>query len=301
LIEAEDFCDKSSATMTSVVQQEPVTAMATAVATGQGHWPTLQCDTQSFEQVATLWQSRTGLSLEQANIRDIYIAAAIVAGDKKAYSAFDSAYLQRTRPSLVKMSLSNSAIDDVFQLVREKLLVGDMGQLPKLATLVGQGNLEALVRVIVVRTGLNFRRDQKIDVQHSEDDTVLDRIVNERPGSSPHTKLAHMQARMLVRKLVGDALRDLEPRDRTILRLHFFHRMSIDELGNLYEVHRATAARWIAKICDQVQQRIRMALEQDPNQRADDMEHFLDLLRSNMSSGFAGISSALADPVGQAH
>ena len=42
------------------------------------------------------------------------------------------------------------------------------------------------------------------------------------------------------------ALSRLGDRERTLLRLHVGERMSIDHLGAMYRVNRATAARWIA-------------------------------------------------------
>lgn len=42
------------------------------------------------------------------------------------------------------------------------------------------------------------------------------------------------------------ALTRLSVRDRTLLRLHLAERLSIDALGAMYSVSRATAARWLA-------------------------------------------------------
>jgi RNA polymerase sigma-70 factor (ECF subfamily) len=64
-------------------------------------------------------------------------------------------------------------------------------------------------------------------------------------GDDP--ELSYMKA------LYGDAFRaafrlaagSLDPRDRNLLRQHFVEGMTIDELGTVYGVHRATTARWI--------------------------------------------------------
>ena len=42
------------------------------------------------------------------------------------------------------------------------------------------------------------------------------------------------------------AMAALEPRARALLRLHYIEGMSLDALGPVYGVHRATTARWLA-------------------------------------------------------
>jgi RNA polymerase sigma-70 factor (ECF subfamily) len=46
----------------------------------------------------------------------------------------------------------------------------------------------------------------------------------------------------------GEAAAQLTDRERTLLRYRFVDDLSIDEIGALYRVHRATVARWIAAI-----------------------------------------------------
>jgi RNA polymerase sigma-70 factor (ECF subfamily) len=40
--------------------------------------------------------------------------------------------------------------------------------------------------------------------------------------------------------------------DRNVLRYHFAHGLTIDQIGALYHVHRATAARRVAKARDEL-------------------------------------------------
>jgi RNA polymerase sigma-70 factor, ECF subfamily len=49
-----------------------------------------------------------------------------------------------------------------------------------------------------------------------------------------------------VEEAIVHALDALSDRDRTLLRLHLCERSSIDVLGAMYGVNRATAARWLA-------------------------------------------------------
>jgi RNA polymerase sigma-70 factor (ECF subfamily) len=49
-----------------------------------------------------------------------------------------------------------------------------------------------------------------------------------------------------VHDAVVAAIGALSPRDKALLRLHLGQRLSIDALGTMYGVNRATAARWLA-------------------------------------------------------
>jgi RNA polymerase sigma-70 factor (ECF subfamily) len=48
------------------------------------------------------------------------------------------------------------------------------------------------------------------------------------------------------------ALARLAPRDRILLRYAFADGQSVDQIGTIFQVHRATAARWVAKARDQL-------------------------------------------------
>ena len=64
-----------------------------------------------------------------------------------------------------------------------------------------------------------------------------------------------MRFREEFRAAFGEALRSLSDRDRVILRHHLIDRLSIDRIGQLYDVHRSTAARWLSSIRDQIHAR----------------------------------------------
>ena len=63
--------------------------------------------------------------------------------------------------------------------------------------------------------------------------------------------------RRVYREAFTAALATLTPRDRNLLRQQFIYGASIDELGALYGVHRATVARWIAQVRDTLLRRTR--------------------------------------------
>jgi RNA polymerase sigma-70 factor (ECF subfamily) len=66
------------------------------------------------------------------------------------------------------------------------------------------------------------------------------------------------------RRAFGEVLAELDQRDRAVLAQYHVDRLTVDELGALYGVHRATASRWIlsaedvlrgrmlARLCDRL-------------------------------------------------
>ena len=53
-------------------------------------------------------------------------------------------------------------------------------------------------------------------------------------------------SREAFQKAFAQAMSQLSPRDKSLLRLHYLDSVTIDQLGGLYRTHRATAARWLA-------------------------------------------------------
>ena len=139
-------------------------------------------------------------------------------------------------------------VDEVRQIVREKLLVAPTGSPPRLVELAGQGDLAGLVRVVALRTALNLRRDEHGDRLVS-DDGMLDALVSDRHEPVP---LGVDRAR--VKDAFEAALRRLDARDRNVLRMHLLHGSSVDDIGRAHRVHRATAARWLGHIRDRLYQ-----------------------------------------------
>jgi RNA polymerase sigma-70 factor (ECF subfamily) len=60
-----------------------------------------------------------------------------------------------------------------------------------------------------------------------------------------------------------NGLRTLSARDKAILRFHFIDGMTIDALGAVYRVHRATAARWLVDIRKRLFESVRQQLAID--------------------------------------
>ncbi|HEY4056609.1 MAG TPA: hypothetical protein VGM39_08365 [Kofleriaceae bacterium] len=215
------------------------------------------------------------------NAGDVFLVAAMTSGRAEALAAFERAMLEPCRAQLARLGLTTAGVDDVLAELRGKLVVAEDGELP-LARQTGEGNLVALVRVMAVRAGINKQKREKRYT--SEDSGAIETLVG---AHSPAGALLTEEAKALLRRVITAAVATLEERDQTLLRLHLYHRMSIDDLGRTYGVHRATAARWLAKIHDAIDAETRKALALELRTESDHLRSVIDAARTGLTSAFA--------------
>jgi len=77
-------------------------------------------------------------------------------------------------------------------------------------------------------------------------------------------------------------LGELERRERTVLRLHLLDGLTIDEIAPMYEVHRATIARWIGAAKQTVLDRTRRRLMHDLRLDAAEVDSLIRLVQSRI-------------------
>jgi RNA polymerase sigma-70 factor (ECF subfamily) len=178
--------------------------------------------------------------LEELRADDAHLALACLGGHPAAHRRLDERLRSVAGQALAGMRLGPSRTDELVQSVRTKLLVGD-GAEAKLATYGGRGPLDAWLRVSLARSALSMLRSPdprsgdagELDDLHGDDDP----------------RLAALRARCgpLLKRAVEQAARELPAPDRALLRLHFLDGLTIDDLAAVYHVHRATAARRLAR------------------------------------------------------
>jgi RNA polymerase sigma-70 factor (ECF subfamily) len=253
---------------------------------GAATWPGLVASHTDFEAIGEACRVRMAKGGElpawdAVNAADVFLVAAVMGGKPEAHAAFDRAILEPCRAPLARLGIPPAGVDDALAELRGKLLVADGAELP-IARQTGEGNLVALVRVMAVRAGINRQKREKRYT--SEDTDAVEALLG---AHSPAGKLLTDEAKALLRRVIAAAVATLEERDQTLLRLHLYHRMSIDDLGRTYGVHRATAARWLAKIHDAIDTQTRKALAEELRTESDHLRSVMDAARTGLTSAFA--------------
>jgi len=135
------------------------------------------------------------------------------------------------------------SVADLRQILREKLFVAPPGERPRLAEYAGQGQLASWLRITAVRifVDLGRRKDRAREAPAADAELAMP-----DPGD-----LSLEVIKAEYRAAVGQAMRDaaaaLPAADRHLLHQHFVAGLSIDQLGVALGIHRATAARRVAR------------------------------------------------------
>jgi RNA polymerase sigma-70 factor (ECF subfamily) len=212
---------------------------------------------------------------------DLYLASGCAAGDPAALEAFDGQILSQAVPVLQRMRLPAAQIDDVIQAVRAKLLVADeRGEPPLIASYAGRGALVGWVRTAARRTALSMGRnmDEKIGGGGDEGRAA------ERLPLPADMELDYIKGRYQAefKQAVEDAIATLGADHLKVLRLHFTEGLSIDRIGALLGVHRATAARWIRAAADAVRDETRRLLHERLRLTPGELDSLAGLVQSQL-------------------
>ncbi|HTE51886.1 MAG TPA: hypothetical protein VK698_13620 [Kofleriaceae bacterium] len=210
---------------------------------------------------------------------DLYLVAACAAGDPVAVARIDAQLPGVVRPALARLGLPASDDDEIVQRVRVALMVADGDGGRGIAGYSGRGDLRAYLRAVAVRLALR-RLEREEGPSASEEDEVLAMLP--AADDSPEQRLLKHRCRGEIRTAFGVGLAALSARERTILRQHYVDALTIDQLGRLHGVHRATCARWIeaarAGLLRQVRRHLRDALGFDDRE----LESVIGLVRSQL-------------------
>ena len=205
-------------------------------------WPALTLDEPTFV-AQTFARLAADATVDQAlavHAADLWIAAACAEGDALALAAFDERYIAPLGAVLGPTGLDGDQIDEVKQELRRKLLVSDGGA-PRIADYSGRADLRTWLRTAAVRTSIDLIRRRR-DVPVEEEELAA------LPAIADDPELAHMKERYRgeLGTAIAEAIALLVPRDRLLLKYHYIDGLSIDRIGAIYDIHRATAARWVA-------------------------------------------------------
>ena len=183
-----------------------------------------------------------GAALDSIDGADLWLALAAARGDATALAEVERRLRREVPAALSRLRATKDEIDEIGQVVREKLLVGEK---PKILDYAGRGALTAWMRAVIVRTAISARRDgsDALERDTEGDDDLAARAA----GSDPELDAMKACYANDYAEVLRESLATLSVRDRTVLKMTFADGMSIDAIGEAYGVHRATAARWIAR------------------------------------------------------
>jgi RNA polymerase sigma-70 factor, ECF subfamily len=218
---------------------------------------------------------------------DLYLACACAALDPAALAAFDDHLLSHVEAFLAGMRPDRAFVDDVRQVLRERLFVGAT---PKIAEYAGRGSLLGWLRVVTVRAALNMKRKRT---------EILDDGAGPDPDSGwdADPELAYLKHhyRAAFRTAIEGSFAMLTSEQRNLLRLHFLEGMTLHQLATLFQVHRATVARWIAQSRRDVLEATRAALQERLVLETAELDSMMRLLDSRLELSMRRLLRPIGD------
>jgi RNA polymerase sigma-70 factor, ECF subfamily len=203
---------------------------------------------------------------------DLYLAFACLAGQAAALRELDLRHGMTIDRAL--RGLDPRALEDAKQLLRARLFAGDA---PKIALYSGRGPLGGWLRVVANRLRLELVGPKEVPAE----DWAIAALAH--GGDDPEVAYLKARYRAEYKHVLADAYAALPDRERTVLAQYHVDRLSIDELGALYHVHRVTASRWVLRAQEQLRERVFALLRARLGLSGEALKSVTRLVRSQLS------------------
>lgn len=218
--------------------------------------------------------------LSRLHAGDLWLATACSAGKHPALTEMDR-LLRALGPTLARMGATDDLVAELLQEVRTRLLVETADRPAQIRGYRGRSDLRNWLRVTAVRDTVRALRRVRATEQHHEVELLMD------PSSDPELAALREAYREAFRIAFMTALATLPIRDRNVLRYHLLEQLTIDDIGAIYRVHRATAARWLVRIREQIFEATRGEIMQRLALSPAELDSALRLIRSRLELSVA--------------
>ncbi len=243
--------------------------------------PTLEIDDRELTAAIASHAPVTELDayLERCRAPELALARAAGRGVPSAIAELERANRATIEAVCRRFTGPAHSIDDLRQILRTKLFVAAPGKQPKIFDYAGQGFFDNWLRITAVRVFLDLaKRKDRAREAVAEDEDVL-RLP--QPGDLA-LDVVKAEYRVAVASAMHDAAQRLEAGDRHLLRQSLVVNLSIDQLGAVLGIHRATAARRIARAREHLVTETRRLLAERLAIDASELDEVIGLVMSRL-------------------
>jgi RNA polymerase sigma-70 factor (ECF subfamily) len=252
------------------------------VARARSEEPTVR-PPEGFSEFVADKLAHADIDVERIAAGDLLLVFAASRGDGRALGRLEEACFAPIGRIVGHLRLSAEQVDELTQRVRAKLLVSPPGAAPKILEYGGRAALRNWIGVVATREALAMVRK---DSKPTAPDEVLMKL--ESPAVGPELGYLKEHYREAFAKAFHFALGELSPRARNVLRHHYVHGLSIDEIGSVYAIHRSSAARRIAKARDDLLMGTRRRLVVELGVGRSELESIMRLIESRIDVSLRG-------------
>ncbi len=254
-------------------------------------WPTLQLELSPFlEWVYSIFEQQRQPSdaVARLNIGDLFLAYACSKGEPAALRAFERDYAGELRAVAAKLRIAESDCDDVRQRLWDKLFTNLPGCRMKILEYRGSGPLRHWFRVVATRCLLDELRESKRRRSHQlhSSDAVLSLKVT---NSDPELLSVRRQHQVAFRDAFRMAVHRLEPEERNVLKCHYLMGMSTEQIGKAFGIHKATAARHLARTREKLLSDTRELVKASLRANTDELNSVMRLFDEGLSTSLSAL------------
>jgi RNA polymerase sigma-70 factor (ECF subfamily) len=241
-------------------------------AAGRAAWPNVALEPEVFAQHL----AAAGSPVPPRYVGDLYLACGCAQGVAEALAALDAKLTSELARSIAHTCRSPAAVDEVLQELRVTILVAKDGCAPKITTYAGTARLVTWLTTAALRIA---QRDRRREEAKRRVDPLAGALLG---ATDAELELVKERYRADVEEAICRALGELAPRQRALLRMHVVDGATLERVGRVYHVSRATAARWIADAREAVLSATRRRLCERLGLGVREVESVLRLVRSRL-------------------
>lgn len=219
-----------------------------------------------------------GVGLEEIRASDLYLAWCCAQGCAKALECFWTDWVPVLRRAALSVTKDADLAEDVVQDVLHKLLVDTQEKPASISTYEGRSKLQRWLRSVAVRAALTARKKGSGSKLETEEEAERLPALDDDPELS----LLKEQSGEAVGDALQAALRNIAPEQRLVLQQHLVDGLTIDELAKIYRIHRATAARHIARAREALLAATRSGLRARLQLTGSELDSLLDFAQSRV-------------------
>jgi RNA polymerase sigma-70 factor, ECF subfamily len=228
--------------------------------------------------VEALASHLAGLDLDAApaNLGDVALAFAAASGDPRAQSELHRQIVRAARATLPAAGYAPHVVDDAIGELALTLLADARSPL---LTYRGQASLAGWLRTLVARTALRLAEAYRRDASPNESDGEL---IEHVAATDLTRDLYRAELRSAVRRAFAAAITRVSYFERQLLGDSLVRGQSLDDIAKTHSVHRATAARWMARARAALDRELRTELHRDLVASDSEVASILDSVRSSI-------------------
>jgi RNA polymerase sigma-70 factor, ECF subfamily len=255
---------------------------------GQRKWPRVALSFEIFSEHCRRVLTSSDAEPPPSEAADLYLCCACAEAVPEALRAFESEGMTIAKVAIARIDRDADFVQETLQEVWDKLLLGAHARVRQYS---GRGPLKAWVRVTATRVALDrYRARGRLAARQVE---LTERFA--AAELSPEAFLTKARFGNAFQKALRDAVAALSTQERNVLRMHVAGQCSIDEIGRAYNVHRATAARWLDRSRARIYETVRQELcGRRNNLTASEFKSLATLMGSELELSLTGNSALLS-------